>query len=220
MAQMKKLPKVDLPREKLAKYGTDKLSDKELLAIILGSGIEGLNVLELSQKILERVKKIGIEKITLEELLKIKGLGQAKASQIVACLELGKRLTQTEKVEILSPKDIWMQCADFRESKKEHFVAFYLDTRNNILTREVVSIGTVNMSIVHPREVFEPALKCSATSIVLAHNHPSGVLEPSEDDLQITKRLVEAGELLGIQVSDHIIVTTKAYMSLRKAKKL
>lgn len=215
MSKIKDLPKVELPREKLAKYGTEKLLDKELLAIILGSGIEGLNVLELSQKILLKIRKVGIDKINLEGLLKIKGLGDAKASQIIACLELGRRLNQKEKPEILSPKDIWNLCADIRESKKEHLVAFYLDTQERLIERQIISVGTLTASLVHPREVFEPAVRLSAASVIVAHNHPSGSLEPSTEDKKVTERLVEAGEILGIELVDHVILSKKAYMSLK-----
>lgn len=214
MTKIKDLPKVELPREKLIRYGKRKLSDKELLAIILGSGIEGLNVLELSQKILQRVKKTGIEKITLEELLKIKGLGKAKASQIIACLELGQRLNQKEISEILSPKDIWNLCADIRDSKKEHFVALYLDTQDKLIEKQIISIGTVNASLVHPREVFEPAVKFHAAAVIAVHNHPSGNLEPSAEDIEITSKLAQAGKILGIYLMAHVIITPKGYREI------
>ncbi len=214
MSKIKDLPKVELPREKLAKYGIDKLLDKELLAIILGSGIEGLNVLELAQKILLKIRKIGIEKVTIEELLKIKGLGNAKASQILACLELGRRLNQKEKPEILSPKDIWNLCADIRESKKEHFVAFYLDTQERLIERQIISVGTLTASLVHPREVFEPAVRLSAASVIVAHNHPSGSLEPSVVDRKITEYLYKAGEILGVPLQQHLIVTKSSFVKI------
>ena len=205
---------MELPREKLAKYGIDKLLDKELLAIILGSGIESLNVLELAQKILQQVKKTGLEKTTIENLLKIKGLGNAKASQIVACLELGKRLSQKEKPEILSPKDIWNLCADIRESKKEHFIVFYLDTQERLIERQIISVGTLTASLVHPREVFEPAVRLSAASVIVAHNHPSGSLESSGADKKITEYLYKAGEILGIPLQQHLIVTKRSFIKI------
>src|SRR3989339_497080 len=139
--KIKDLEKVDLPREKLAKYGSDKLKDYELLAILLGSGIKGLNVLELSKKILKAVEKAGIKNITLDNLLEIKGLGKAKASQVFALFELGKRLNTENKTEILSAQDVWKLSTDICESKKEHFVAFYLDTQNNLIERQIISIG-------------------------------------------------------------------------------
>ena len=216
MTKIKDLPKVDLPREKLAKYGSEKLKDHELLALLLGSGIKGLNVLELSKKILVVIKKKGIKKITLADLLVIKGLGSAKASQVFAVLELGKRLNTENKSEVLSPSDVWNFCADIVAMAREHFVVLYLDTQNCVIDRRTISIGTLNSSLVHPREVFEPAVKLSASSIIVVHNHPSGELEPSLEDKEVTKRLKEAGDLLGIELTDHIIVTKSGFMSFQQ----
>lgn len=207
MPKIKDLPKVNMPREKLEKYGTEKLQDYELLAILLGSGIKNLNVLELSRRILKILAKDGVDKITFEQLLKIRGLGKAKASQIVAVIELGKRLQSNRNQEILSPEDIWKSCADFRDSKKEHFVAFFLDTQSRMIERQIISIGTLDASIVHPREVFEPAITLHAASIILVHNHPSRSLDPSSADIALTRRIVEAGKILGISLQEHIIVT-------------
>lgn len=215
--KIKDLSKVDLPREKLAKYGVDKLSNHELLAILLGSGIKGLNVLELSKKILKLINKVGIQKITIGDLLKVKGLGKAKASQVISVIELTNRFNE-DKPEILTPKKIWELCADIYESKKEHFVAFYIDTQNKLIERQIVSIGTLNTSLVHPREVFEPAVKCSAASVIVAHNHPSSKTEPSDEDREVTKRLKEAGNLMGIELLDHVIVTKSDYLSFQQKK--
>jgi DNA repair protein RadC len=214
--KIKDLPKVDRPREKLEKYGVEKLLDKELMAIILGAGIKGCNVIELSQKVLKDIFKIGVNQITIKELLEIKGLGKTKAGQIISILELGRRLLKDKKAElIMSPKDVWDKMEDLKGSKKEHFVVFYLDTRNQIIKRETISIGTLNASLIHPREVFEPAILHSTAQIIIAHNHPSGITDPSDIDKEVTKRLVEAGKLLGIQVLDHIIVTKTSYLSLK-----
>ena len=213
MTKIKDLENIDLPREKLAKYGSEKLKDYELLAILLGSGIKGLNVLELSKKILKIVEKIGAKNISLDDLLKIKGLGKAKASQVFVLFELGKRLNSENKVEILSAQDVWKLCSDVCESKKEHFLAFYLDTQNRLIERQIISIGTLNSSLVHPREVFEPAIVLHSASIIIAHNHPSGDLTPSDEDNKITERLIESGKILGIEIIDHIIVTKKGCIS-------
>lgn len=214
--KIKDLEKIDLPREKLAKYGSDKLKDHELLAILLGSGIKGLNVLELSKKILKVVEKAGIKNITLDNLLEIKGLGKAKASQVFALFELGKRLNTQDKTEILSAQDVWKLSADICESKKEHFVAFYLDTQNNLIERQIISIGTLNSSLVHPREVFEPAIALHSASIIIAHNHPSQDITPSTEDKKITERLIESGKILGIEVIDHIILSKSSYLSFQQ----
>lgn len=218
MSKLKDIPKVDRPREKLEKYGPKKLSDAELLAILLGSGIKGLNVLQLSKKILESISKKGKDKMKLEDLLEIKGLGGAKASQIIAVLELGERLNSNQNPEILSAKDVWRLCGDFRNSKKEHFAVFYLDTQNRLIERQIISIGILNSSLVHPREVFEPAIKLSAASVILAHNHPSGSEKPSAEDIAITKRLVDSGRLLGIEVADHVVISVGNHLSFKGNK--
>lgn len=212
--KIKSLPKVDLPREKLQKYGVDKLADFELLALLLGSGIKGTNVLELSKNILKTIKKIRISKVKLEDLQKVKGLGPAKSSEIIAILELVKRLNNKDsRPEILSPKDVWNFCADIRGAQKEHFVVFYLDTQNCLIERQTIFIGTLNSSLVHPREVFEPAISLHSASIIIAHNHPSGAMEPSPEDIDVTTRLREAGQILGIQLVDHIILSKTNHLS-------
>ncbi len=216
MSRIKDIPKVDLPREKLEKYGPEKLTDSELLALLLGSGIKGLNVLQLSKKILKLIEKVGAEKVALEMLLEEKGLGKAKASQIIAVLSLGKRLHDKTKPEILTPQDVWKSCADFRDSKKEHFVAFYFDTQNRLIERQIISIGTLDASLVHPREVFEPAVALHAAGIIVVHNHPSGSFDPSEEDTEITKQLIYAGKILDIPIIDHVIVSKTGFISAKK----
>lgn len=211
------LPKVERPREKLSHYGPDKLSNAELLAIILGTGGKGINVVELSNKILRKFDS-NLAETNLEELKTTFGLGEAKACEIVACFELGRRFLKDKKSElILSPEKVWEELKGIRDSKKEHFVVFYLDTRNQVIKQDIISIGTLNASLVHPREVFEPAIQHNAAQIIIAHNHPSGDIEPSEEDKKITQRLQDAGKILGIEVLDHIIVVDKSWLSLREA---
>jgi len=209
---LKSLSKVDLPREKFEKYGPQKLKDYEILAILLGSGIQGTNVLELSKKILKVIEAKGREKIILEDFLAVKGLGRAKATLIMASLEFGTRMS-AEKAAMLSPQDVWNACPDIRSSKKEHLVAFYLDTQDRVIDRQILSIGILDANLVHPREVFEPALKLSAASVVLAHNHPSGSMFPSPEDIEMTKTLMHAGKILGIFLVDHVIVSASSYVS-------
>lgn len=214
--RIKDLPKVERPREKLMQYGPEKLSNSELLAILLRSGKKGENVIELANKILKRFSKDELPNLHFNDLKDYPGLGPAKACEIVACFELGKRLLKDKKAEIyLKPKEIWEELKDLRYHKKEHFVIFYLDSRNQEIKREIISVGSLNANLVHPREVFEPAVKNSVAQIILAHNHPSGDPEPSEDDLEITKRLVEAGKILGIEVVDHIIITKTGFISFK-----
>jgi DNA repair protein RadC len=192
------------------------LANHELLAVLLGSGIKGLNVVELSKKIVREIEKTGADKITLEKLLREKGLGKAKSLQVIAALEFGKRMSSGQLPEILSAADVWKLCADIHNSKKEHFVVFYLDARNRLIERQIVSVGILNASLVHPREVFEPAVALRAAGIIAVHNHPSGSLDPSEHDSAITKRLAESGKIMGIGLLDHIIVSTAGFMSFKE----
>ena len=215
--KIKDLPKIERPREKLEKYGPERLSDSELLAILLRTGGKGINVVELSSKILRKFSGAGLAKATVKELKNTFGLGSAKACEIAACYELGRRhLQNKQSVLLLSPKDVWNELKDIRDHKKEHFVIFFLDSRNQEIKREIISVGTLNANLVHPREVFEPAIKHSAAQIIVAHNHPSGDPEPSEDDMEITKRLVESGKILGMEIIDHIVVTKNNYVSLKE----
>jgi DNA repair protein RadC len=215
--KLKDLPKIDLPREKLEKYGQQKLADHELLAILLGSGIKGVNVLELSKNILALIQEVRIENLTLERLLEVKGLGNAKAAQVMSALIFAKRFTD-EKPQVLTERDVWHLCPDIRGSNKEHLVVFYLDTRRQLIERRLISIGTLDSSLIHPREVYEPAIKLSAAYIKLVHNHPSGVLEASWHDKEITEQMIRAGEILGIEMDDHIIVSKDGFISHRKGE--
>ncbi len=216
MVKIKDIPKLDRPREKLEKYGPGKLSDAELLAILLRTGTKDLNVIKLSQKILQKFENQKITDITIDELKTVHGLGTAKACEIIACFELGKRMLKGKKTSILlSPKDVWERMDDIRNSKKEHFVVFYLDSRNQEIQREIISVGTLNESLVHPREVFEGAIKNNAASIIIAHNHPSGDIQPSQADIEITKKLIHAGKILNIMIISHVIVTKDKWEELK-----
>ncbi len=208
MLKIKDIPKVDRPREKMEKYGPDRLSDIELLAILLRVGTKESNVLKLSQKILEKFGNDKFVDVSINDLKIIHGIGVVKACEILACFELGRRMLKGKKTSILlSAKDVWERMEDIRGSKKEHFVVFYLDSRNQEIKRDIISIGTLNESLVHPREVFENAIKNNAASIIIAHNHPSGDLEPSQSDIEITKKLIQAGKILDIKIINHIIVS-------------
>jgi DNA repair protein RadC len=214
--KIKDLPKIERPREKLIQYGPERLSNSELLAIILRSGKKGENVIDLANKILKKYRTENLPNLTYQELKDFSGLGPAKACEIIACFELGKRILKGKVASFyLKPEDVWRELKDIREHKKEHFVIFFLDSRNQEIKREVISVGSLNANLVHPREVFEPAVKNLAAQVILAHNHPSGDTEPSEDDLEINKRLVEAGKILGIEVIDHIIVTKDEFLSFK-----
>ncbi len=212
--RIKDMDTYEMPRERLLRYGTDKLSLQELLAIILGSGTRGNNVLNLSRQILARINTYGAHCITEDHLKSVRGLGSAKILQVRALIAFAHRLQEEETAEILAAQDIFNLCIDVRSSKREHFLAFYFNTQHQLIERHIISIGTLNSSLVHPREVFEPALRLSAASVIVAHNHPSGSLEPSPQDHEVTARLIEAGELLGVSLLDHVLVTSRAYKSL------
>ena len=216
MPKIKDIPKIERPREKLEKYGPEKLSNAELLAILLRTGTKGINAVELSRKIFSKFTGSKIAEADFSDLKSTFGLGGTKAAEILACFELGKRILKDKKFElILNPKDVWENLKDIRDNKREHFVIFYLDARNQEIQREVISIGILNANLIHPREVFEPAIHHCAAQILISHNHPSGDTTPSEDDVAVTKRLIEAGKILGIEIIDHVIVSKNSFLSLK-----
>ncbi|WP_201275713.1 RadC family protein [Parvimonas parva] len=211
----------DKPREKLYKFGADKLSEYELIAILLGSGSRNEDVLTLSKKLWQYMSKFHrISEIAIDDLMEIEGIGLSKACSIISALELSKRINIRECVDnfsVGSPKsvaDIFMNI--LRDEMKEHFYVLLLDTKNKIISWDEISKGDLNSSIVHPREVFKYALKYSANSIICLHNHPSGDPTPSMQDIEITKRLQEVGNLVGIKLLDHIIIGYNKYISLRE----
>ncbi|MDP3048583.1 MAG: DNA repair protein RadC [Thermodesulfovibrionales bacterium] len=215
------LPKSERPRERLQKHGAEALSSQELLALIIGRGVSKKSVMTIAQELLSKFGNIkAISEATLEELSQIKGIGFAKAAQLKASFELGKRQDlepELKDFDIKDPQSVVKAIrAGIKDKAKEHFKLILLNTRNKIIGISTVSIGSLNASIVHPREVFKDAIMHSAYSVVLAHNHPSGDTEPSEDDLMITKRLVEAGKILDIKVTDHIIITKNGYFSFKE----
>lgn len=214
------LPKPERPRERLKRFGPEALSAQELLALIIGRGVSKRSVMTIAQELLVKFGNIKtISEATLEELSQIKGIGFAKAAQLKACFELGKRQDLEPELGDFNIKDpesvVKAIRASIKEKAKEHFKLILLNTRNRIIGISTVSIGTLDSNLVHPREVFKEAIAHSAASVVLAHNHPSGDPEPSEDDLIITKRLKEAGKILGIDVIDHIIISRNSFFSFK-----
>ena len=217
--KIKDLPKSDRPREKLIAKGAENLKDPELLAILLRTGKVGKNVIEIASQILGKYSKKRLLQMTYEDLSKISGIDSAKATTLLAAFELSKRaleVSDTNLPTIVTPKDVVAQLTDLRHNKKEHFVALYLNARNQLVHKETISMGTLNANLVHPREVFEPAVRYLAAQVVIAHNHPSGDPKPSDADLEITKRLAEAGKMMGIEVVDHIIVTKNSFLSFKE----
>lgn len=215
--KIKELDIIDRPREKLEKYGPSKLSDEELLAIIFRTGNQKFSALEVAGWLLKNYPKEKLVEAKMEDLRGFPGLGRIKVLELLACIELGKRILLNKKSSlILSPEDVWSNLQDIRSSKKEHFVVFYLDSRNQEIERDIISMGTLNTSLVHPREVFEGAVKNLAAQLLVAHNHPSGCPVPSDEDAVLTKRLIESGKLLGIEVVDHVIVCQSEFYSFKQ----
>lgn len=207
------------PREKLSRLGPEGLKDKELLALLLRTGFKGKNVSVLADEILAKFPLNELLKLSYKELSNIKGVGKSKAAGIIAGYELAKRsISKSDCVIISKPQDVLNQIHDIRTKQKEHFVVLYMNARNELIHKEFISMGILNASIVHPREVFAPAIKHLSSSIILTHNHPSGDTTPSDDDCKLTKRLIEAGKLLGIEVLDHIIVSEKEHFSFSSSK--
>ena len=216
------LPRQERPRERLQKFGPEALSAQELLALVIGRGIPKKSVINIAQELLAKFGNIkAISQATLEELSQIKGIGLAKAAQLKACFELGKREELEPELKNFNIKDpesvVKAIRASIKDKAKEHFKLILLNPRNKIIGISTISIGTLNASLVHPREVFKDAIIHSAASVVLAHNHPFlGDPEPSEDDLKITKKLVESGKILGIEVIDHIIIGKNNFCSYKE----
>lgn len=221
--KIKDLPKSDRPREKLIAKGAENLKDSELLAILLRTGTTGKNVIEIASQILSKYSKKRLLQMTYQDLAQITGIDSGKATTLLAAFELSKRaleVNDTNLPMISDAKDAAAQLSDMRDLKKEHFVVLYLNAKNQLVHKETISMGTLNANLVHPREVFEPALKYSAAQIIAAHNHPSGDSKPSEDDLELTKRLTEAGKMMGIEVMDHVIVSKNSHFSFKEEKLL
>ncbi len=215
MAKIKDIPKIDRPRERFLKKGPEALSKSDLLAILLGSGIKGTNVQQLSQQIIKKFGKDFLN-ITVDDLQEISGIGQAKALQIASAISLVKRFytdDQTNEIKISSSQDVISLTYDLRDKKKEHLVCLYLNARNVLLKKEVISIGLLDKTLLHPREIFYPATELNAASVILVHNHPSGDSTPSEKDVEIVEKIAQAGEIMGISVIDFVIISEKGNYS-------
>lgn len=216
---IKDMPENMRPREKFLAGGELCLSDTELLAIILGHGTRNMSALDLAQLLIVKYRGIrGLKEVSLEELIKEKGIGTAKAVSIKAAVELGRRIgldIQT-RAAIKSPEDVKnIVMEEMRYFDREHFRVMYLDRKGGLLAMEDISVGGLHSSIAHAREVFKNAIKRSANSVILIHNHPSGDVTPSREDIEVTKRLLEAGKIIGIEVLDHIIIGESSYCSLK-----
>ena len=202
------------PREKLQARGAEALSDYELLMAIIGSGTAQADVTKIARDVRKLIAENGSQ-LTYEDLLTVKSLGPAKAANIMAGFELWRRQFEVSERPIIdSPEKALTQLADIRDKKQEYFVCLTLDGANRLIAKRIITIGTLTASLVHPREVFTEAITDRAASIIVAHNHPSGSIEPSQADREVTKRLKDAGELLGIELIDHVVITQECYKSI------
>jgi DNA repair protein RadC len=217
MKKMRDLPTADRPREKLAKKGVAALSETELVEAIIGRGTIHRDVRAVARDICDAIRKNG-RLPSYEEIRNIKGVGQTKAAQVMACFELGRRhyMEKNSTRKILKPEDVLPLVDDVRAHRQEHFICIWLNGAGELLGKRVITVGLVNHSLVHPREVFAEAITDRAASIICVHNHPSGSLEPSPQDIAITRQLRDAGTTLGIPLLDHIIVTKDGFTSLKE----
>lgn len=217
MKKMKDVPQKDRPREKIASKGASALTDTELIEAIIGRGTRSRDVREISKDInrlvLERGNAVGYN-----DLQSIEGIGPSKASQIMSCFELGRRYfgPKDQGKKVTRPEDILPLVANLRDKRQEHFVCIALNGAGEVLGNRIITVGLLNHSLVHPREVFADAITDRAASVICVHNHPSGSLEPSSQDIAITSQLKEAGSILGIQLIDHIIVTRTGHVSMKE----
>lgn len=214
MKNLADIPDIDKPREKLASRGVKALSSHELLMVLIGSGLAGRDVSALATDIL-KVIELEKENITLDKLTNIQGIGRAKASQILSAFELAKRYLIKEEKKIHNTEDILALVQDIRDKKQEHFITITLTGGSSVIEKREVFKGTINHSLVHPREIFADAIADRAAGIIFVHNHPADDAQPSELDIKLTRQLCDAAKLMGIQVIDHVIVTKHSYYSFQ-----
>jgi len=216
---IQQMSEADRPREKLLRKGAAALSDRELLAVLIGKGTPGMDVMTLAGKLARLIDVKGLE-VRAQDLTQFEGVGVAKATLILAAIEFACRRIKPEGAKIVAPADLLPHIRHYADRKQEHFLCAGINGANEILNIRVVSIGLIDRSPVHPREVFADALSDRASAVIVAHNHPSGGVEPSQSDIHITTRLKAAGEIIGIELLDHIIFNRSGYFSFLEAGRL
>ena len=219
--RIKDMPMTLRPREKLYSVGAHNLADAELIAILLGSGSQKLNAIALGEKILHEFPLQRLSAENVQGIAKYSGVGTAKAARIAAAMELGERLfspNEVTKIRIMTAQDVLAQVRDIAEKRQEYLIVLYLNARHELLLKEVVGMGTLNNLQITPKEIFSPALQTPCASIIVVHNHPSNDPEPSDADISFTSRIHEAGEVLGIPMVDHVIVTKSGFYSFRDSR--
>lgn len=227
MLKIKEMPVFERPYEKLEKYGADSLSDAELLGIIIKSGIKGENSVQVAQRVINQNKDekgfYFLERMSIEELTSIKGIGKVKAIQLKAIFEMAKRInsTNTNKIKITTPKSAYNELSRYlKYEAEENFRILLCDIKCNLIVNKLIAKGELNTVSIEPREIFRPAISYSAANVILAHNHPSGDYTPSREDIEFTKKIADVGQSLGIAVVDHIIIGESGYCSIREDKYL
>jgi len=221
MFLIKEIPSAERPRERFLELGADQVFTYELLAILLRTGSKEESVIDLSKKLFYKVKTLkNLSLMQIDDLTKVKGIGPSKAIQILAAFELGKRMHSEDykkRLKMHNPESIFLYLKDQLELKtQEHLIGLFLNTKGELIKKETIFVGSLNMSVVHPREIFKKAVQVSAASMVIAHNHPSGDPSPSKQDIDITKRLVKSGLMMDIEILDHIIVGQNKYFSFKE----
>ena len=216
MKNIKDLPAHNRPREKLKERGASALTDEELVAAILGRGVEGQSLVTISKSVANLIRNHK-EDLSVEHLTAVRGVGLAKAAQILSAFELARRYLLKETVKITGAQNVLPLLADIARKQQEHFVCISLNGAHEVIEKRIVTIGLVDRSQVHPREVYADVISDRAAAVIFAHNHPSGDLKPSNGDLKIHEQLTEAGKILGIRIIDHLIVTRKGYYSFQEA---
>ena len=213
---IKELPEHSRPREKLRDKGPAALTDEELVSAIVGMGTAGVDVRTMSRKVVALIREHR-QGLTFDQLRSIPGMGIAKSGQILSAIELGRRYLLSESTRISCAEDVLPLISDIRNKPQEHFVCISLNGASEVIQKRVVTIGLLDKSLVHPRDVFADVITDRAATVIFAHNHPSGDLQPSDEDIQTQTRLVEAGKILGIRVLDHLIVSRKGYLSFEES---